>query len=66
MIIIIDLMEGSAKMECERDQDLTVEDALDAKFLLNEFLLAMSRSKIENLTADSVVFEASKEIPNEK
>jgi len=28
--------------------------------------LAVSRSKLENLTADSVVFEASKKIPNEK
>ena len=64
MRIIIDLIEGSAKMECDRD--MTVEDALDAKYLLNEFLLAVSRSKLENLTADSVVFEASKKIPNEK
>jgi len=36
MRIIIDLEEGSAQMEC--DADMTVEDALDAKYLLNEFL----------------------------
>ena len=63
MRIIIDLVEGSTKMECDRD--LTVEDALDAKYLLNEFLLAISRSKLQDQTTDSIVFEASIKIPNE-
>ena len=64
MRIIIDLEEGSARMEC--DTDLTVEDALDAKYLLNEFLLAVSRSKLENRAIESIIYEATKQIPNNK
>ena len=64
MRIIIDLIEGSAKMECDRD--MTVEDALDAKYLLNEFLLAVSRSKLENRAIESIIYEATKQIPNNK
>ena len=51
-------------MEC--DTDLTVEDALDAKYLLNEFLLAVSRSKLENRAIESIIYEATKQIPNNK
>jgi len=64
MRIIIDLDEGSAKMEC--DTDMTVEDALDAKYLLNEFLLAVSRSKLENQAIQSIIYEATNKIPNNK
>ena len=64
MRIIIDLEEGSARMEC--DTDLTVEDALDAKYLLNEFLLAVSRSKLENRAIQSIIYDATKQIPNNK
>jgi hypothetical protein len=64
MRIIIDLDEGSAQMEC--DADMTVEDALDAKYLLNEFLLAVSRSKLENKAIQSIIYDATKQIPNNK
>ena len=64
MRIIIDLEEGSATMECEKD--FTVEDALDAKYILDEFILAISRSKLESKVIDSIMFEATKKIPNNK
>jgi len=64
MRIIIDLDEGSATMEC--DTDMTVEDALDAKYLLNEFLLAVSRSKQEDKAIHSIIYEATNKIPNNK